>query len=108
MQFENSFTGHLGGVVLNKRNWKDLFVYVSSAYPVLLVGGCSVLSSGSISMHRKHPKPALNILKLMFSLEKKIANISSLPSYRIKAALEQWWFLTTGHQVTFRTLLLNQ
>lgn len=43
MQFENSFTGHLGGVVLNKRNWKDLFVNVISAYPVLLARGCSML-----------------------------------------------------------------
>lgn len=39
---------------------------------------------------------------------KKNANIAGLPSYRIKAALEQGWILSTGHQVTFRTLLLNQ
>ena len=28
---ENSFTGHLRGLVLNKRNWNDLFVNVISA-----------------------------------------------------------------------------
>lgn len=69
-QLENSFTGHLGGVVLNKRNWKDLFVTVISAYPVLLAGGCSVLTSGNISVHRRQAKPALNILELMFNPKK--------------------------------------
>lgn len=108
MQFENSFTGHLGGVELNKRNWNDLFVNVISAYPVQLARGCWMLSSGNISVGRRHAKPALHILKLMFSSEKKIANIHRLPSYCIKARVEQWLSLTTGHQVTFGTPLLNQ
>lgn len=40
--------------------------------------------------------------------KKKIANIHRLPSYCIKARLEQWLSLTTGLQVTFGTPLLNQ
>lgn len=35
---ENSFAGHLRGLVLNERNWNDLFVNVISAQPVVRAG----------------------------------------------------------------------